>query len=288
MNSMPHLSTATPTGLHQHLKDDTNNGDLGLSSPTKARHSIRNQRINPSFDKTTGTNGYNLPMRGGSFSSRLDQAMYSRHTPSKQRNYTTPRSTYHDANGGDLYLNGAQDENTYYYHQHQQQQQQQPPNVMSSTQRLNGSTFDITASRKPILINKSNTFNGPTNGTGHNGNYNSAQELHRSEPITDKNNSTRVIVKGTTSKEQLITTLKYRQTSSIPAAGGTTTTANIPDERQPSARSQKSRDANISYAYTNVKKYIEENDLMTPEKEQSIRKWIVDVEKYRNQFEKLE
>ena len=190
---------------------------------------------------------------------------------------TNSKASFQDSNTGDIYLNGIQDENTYYYHQQHQ------PNIMSSTQRLNGSTFDITASRKPFLINKSNTFNVPTNGTGHQGNYTSTQELHRSETITDKTNPTRVVVvKGATSK--------HRQTSNIPAGGVTTTAtaANIPDERQPSAQSYKSRDANISYAYTNVKKYIEENDLMTPEKEQSIRKWATDVEKYRHQFEKIE
>ena len=82
---MPHLSIA-PTGVHQHLKDDTNNGDLSSSSPSKARHITRNQRTNVGFDKTSGANGYNLPMRGGSYSSRLDQVMYPRHTASKQRN----------------------------------------------------------------------------------------------------------------------------------------------------------------------------------------------------------
>jgi hypothetical protein len=37
-----------------------------------------------------------------------------------------------------------------------------------------------------------------------------------------------------------------------------------------------------------VKKYIEENDLMSPEKEQTIRNWVIDVEKYRNQLQKIE
>jgi hypothetical protein len=37
-----------------------------------------------------------------------------------------------------------------------------------------------------------------------------------------------------------------------------------------------------------VKKYIEENDLMSPEKEQIIRNWVLDVEKYRHQLQKIE
>ncbi|CAF4665241.1 unnamed protein product, partial [Rotaria socialis] len=101
------------------------------------------------------------------------------------------------------------------------------------------------------------------------------------------------------SKEPLITSQKFRQTSSIqttttPAGGAiTATTTSIPaviqtGERHPSAQTFKSRDPNISYAYTDVKKYIDENDLMSSEKEQIIRNWIVDVEKHRHQQQKID
>jgi hypothetical protein len=47
-----------------------------------------------------------------------------------------------------------------------------------------------------------------------------------------------------------------------------------------------SRDVNDSYAYTNVQQYIEENELMTPEKHQSIKKWIKDVNFWYEDWEK--
>ncbi|CAF3979567.1 unnamed protein product [Rotaria sp. Silwood2] len=294
-NSNAHPSTSTsPTGHQQNIKDDINNGDLHLSSATKSLRTTRLQRTNSHLDKAPGLNGYGLPMRSESYrSSRLDYGIRSRHTSSKQRTYVNSKTSFHDANGGDIHLNGAPDENTYY-----QQQQQQQMNMMSSTQRINGSTFDLTANRKLLSPNKSNTFNYPANGTGHHNYYNSAQELHRSETNIDRNNLTRFAARGTASKEQLITAQKFRQTSSIltattPAAGTTTTTSNTPafiqpGERHPSAQSYKSRDPNMSYAYTDVKKYIEENDLMSPEKEQIIRNWIVDVEKHRHQLQKID
>ncbi|CAM4987667.1 unnamed protein product, partial [Rotaria socialis] len=137
-------------------------------------------------------------------------------------------------------------------------------------------------------------FNYPANGTGgHHPYYNSTQELHRSETTNEKNNATRFPA------QPLITSQKFRQTSSIqttttPAGGAiTATTTSIPaviqtGERHPSAQTFKSRDPNISYAYTDVKKYIDENDLMSSEKEQIIRNWIVDVEKHRHQQQKID
>jgi hypothetical protein len=277
-NSMLHMptSSASPPQQQQHVRDDFNNGDLHVSPTAKSRHVTRLQRTNSHLDKTPGTTGYGLPMRSESYrSSRLDYGIKPRNTSSKQRTYVNSKTSFHEINNGDFYLSGAQDENIYY---HQQQQQM---NLLSSTQRLNGSTFDLTASRKPISPNKSNTFNIPTNVTGQHGYYSSAQELHRSETNLDRNNFGRFTGRGTTSKEQIVSTPKYRHTS-----GGQTTTT--PAERHSSAQSYKSRDPNVSYAYTDVKKYIEENDLMSQEKEQIIQNWIVDVEKYRNQLQKIE
>ena len=290
-NSMAHLPTSSSPTIHQqHIRDETNNPDLHLSSATKSLRTTRLQRTSSHLDKAPGMNGYGLPIRSESYrSSRLDYGMRPQRTSSKQRHYVNSKNSLHDINAGELYLSGTQDENAYY---HQQQM-----NIMSSTQRLNGSTLDLNASRKPISTHKSNTFNFPANGTGHHAYYNSTQELHRSETTVDRNNLTRFAARGTGSKEQLISTQKYRQTSSMlttttPAAVPMTisnTPANLhPGERHPSAQSYKSRDPNMSYAYTDVKKYIEENDLMSPEKEQSIRNWIIDVEKYRHQLQKIE
>jgi hypothetical protein len=50
--------------------------------------------------------------------------------------------------------------------------------------------------------------------------------------------------------------------------------------------SHVTRDPNDSYAYTNVQQYIEENDLMPPEKADSIRKWIGKVNSCFEDWEK--
>jgi hypothetical protein len=281
---MLHLATSSSPTAHQ---QDTHNGDLHLSSAAKSRHPTRMQRTNSHLDKSPGGNGFGLPMRSESYrSSRLDYGLRPRHTSSKQRNYVNSKTSFHEINGGEFYVSGTQDENIHYH-----PQQAQQINIISSTQRLAGSSFDLTASRKPLSPNKPNTFNIQANGTGHHGYFNSTQELHRS----DTTNLTKFAARGTTttSKEQLPMTSKYRQTSSVPInptiAGGTTTaTSNTPGERHASAQSYKSRDPNISYAYTDVKKYIEENELMSPEKEQIIRNWIIDVEKHRHQLQKIE
>ncbi|CAM4949726.1 unnamed protein product [Rotaria socialis] len=293
----PSASSSSPNGHYQQqqqqVKEDTNNGDLHLSSAAKSLRTSRLQRTNSHLDKTPGLNAFGLPARSESYrSSRLDYGVRSRNTSSKQRTYVNSKTSFHEINAGDLPINGTQDENAFYH--------QQPLNILSSTQRLNGSTFDLTASRKVLSPNKSNTFNYPANGTGgHHPYYNSTQELHRSETTNEKNNATRFPARNTLSKEPLITSQKFRQTSSIqttttPAGGAiTATTTSIPaviqtGERHPSAQTFKSRDPNISYAYTDVKKYIDENDLMSSEKEQIIRNWIVDVEKHRHQQQKID
>ena len=56
--------------------------------------------------------------------------------------------------------------------------------------------------------------------------------------------------------------------------------------RAQSKLSLLSRDVNDSYAYTDVKQYIEENDLMPPEKAESIKRWIKDVNMCYDDWEK--
>lgn len=260
--SMPHLST-TPLAHHQSLRGDLNQADSHVSSGTKSRLITRNQKTSINLEKTSGSNGFNLPARGNAYhSTRLDANNYPRQATSKQRTHISSKSSLHDPNSGDVHLNGIPDENSHYF--------PQQTTIMNNPQRLNSSTFDISASRKPFFVNKSTSLNTATNG-----NYNSARELYRSDTNVDKTTATRFTIRGTSASKQ-------RQTSSMIMM------ANVPNERERSAQSYKSRDPNISYAYTNVKKYIEENDLMTPEKEHSIRNWIVDVEKHRNEFQKLE
>jgi hypothetical protein len=277
-NSMLHLPTSSsPIGHQQQTREEMNNNDPLVSSTARSRQPVRLQRTNSHLDKSPGTNGYGLPMRSESYrTSRLDYGLRARHTPSRQRNYVNSKSSFHEMNGGEFYLTGTQDENIYY---HQQQQQM---NLLSSAQRLNGSTLDLTGNRKILSSNKSNTFNVPSNGIANQGYYNSSQELQRSETNIDRNNVSRFGGRGTTSKEQIVSIPKYRHISGVP------TTSHTQGERHSSAQSYKSRDANISYAYTDVKKYIEENDLMSTEKEQTIRNWIIDVDKHRHQLQKLE
>ncbi|CAF2985604.1 unnamed protein product [Rotaria socialis] len=278
------LHIPTPSSPQQNFREDMNNGDLLVSPTAKSRHTARFQRTNSHLDKSPATVGYGLPMRSESYrSSRLDYGgMRPRHTSSKQRNYVNSKTSFHEVNSGEFYLTSAQDENIYYHPQQQQQQQQM--SLMSSTQRLNGSTLDITASRKPLSPNRTNTYNVPMNGTAQHNYFTSSQELHRSETNIDRNNNYgRFTGRGTTSKEQIVSAPKYRHSSTTPVV-----MSNAPGERHPSAQSYKSRDANISYAYTDVKKYIDENDLMSPEKEQIIRNWVIDVEKHRHHLQKFE
>ena len=56
--------------------------------------------------------------------------------------------------------------------------------------------------------------------------------------------------------------------------------------RNHSRLSHITRDVNDSYAYTNVQQYIEENDLMPPEKAHSIKKWIIEVNSNYDDWEK--
>lgn len=61
---------------------------------------------------------------------------------------------------------------------------------------------------------------------------------------------------------------------------------NLKATRPISRLSHVSRDVNDSYAYSNVKQYIEENDLMPPEKADSIRRWVKQVNLCVDDWEK--
>lgn len=58
---------------------------------------------------------------------------------------------------------------------------------------------------------------------------------------------------------------------------------NIPSSVDEKASSERTwhtwRDVNDSYAYSDVKQYIEDNELMTSEKEEWIKKWVIEVDK---------
>lgn len=56
--------------------------------------------------------------------------------------------------------------------------------------------------------------------------------------------------------------------------------------RSQSIISHTTRDVNDSYAYTNVQQYIEENDLMPPEKAHTIKKWVKEVNSNFDDWEK--
>lgn len=277
------LQVPAATTPQQYSRDDMNNVDLLLASTPKTRQTSRLQRTNSHVDRTPGPMSYGLPLRNESYrSSRLDYSNRGRHNSSRQRTYVTSKSTFHDLNNGDFYLSNAQDENAYYHHQQQM-------NLLNSSQRINVSTFDVTANRKPLSAAKSNSFHVAPNGTTQASFYNSPQELHRSETTIDRSHLTRFGGRATNSKEQFVSTAKHRHTSDQPNSTTPAVNSNAAaGERHPSAKSYKSRDPNVSYAYNDVKKYIEDNDLMSPEKERLIRNWILDVEKYRHQLQKIE
>ena len=267
----------SPNGYSSTLRDDGNNGDFLMTTNGKTRPTGRIHRTSSNIDKSSGTTGHALPIRSESYrSSRLDYGgLRSRNPSSKQRHYISSKTSFYDINAGEFYVNGAQDENLYYH-------QQSPMNMINSSQRLNGSSFELNTSRKPFAASRSNTFNMPQNAHVY---HSSSQDLHRHESNLERNYSTtRIAGRGLLSKEQIGSTSKYRHTSSAMPASHSTT----PAERPSDAHSYKSRDPNDSYAYNNVKKYIEENELMSPEKEQIIRNWILDVEKYRHQLQKVD
>ena len=277
------LQIPAATTPQQYSRDDMNNVDLLLATNPKSRQASRLHRTSSQVDRTPGPTSYGLPMRNESYrTSRVDYSIRGRNTPSRQRNYVTSKSTFHDLNTGDFYLTNAQDENAYHHHQQQM-------NLLNSSQRINVSTYDVTASRKPLSAAKSNSFHVAPNGTTQQSFYNPSQELHRSETTMDRSHLARFAGRATNSKEQFVSTPKHRQTSDQPNSTALAANGNTPaGERHPSAKSYKSRDPNVSYAYNDVKKYIEDNDLMSPEKERLIRNWVLDVEKYRHQLQKIE
>ena len=293
---MMHLPTSSSPVIGQ---QDHHNGEYFLSSATKSRHATRLQRTNSHLDNKGIPGTFALPLRSDSYrSTNFDFGVRPRHTSSKQRSYVNSKASSHEMNSGEVYLSNGPDESP------------GPSSaVNNTTQRLNVSSFDLTTSRKSLSPNKSISFNGPV----HHAYHTSTNELHRSDTNIERNNLTRFALRGTVSKEHPVTTTpavvgaanalassttmasKYRQTSSFPAAntpgvvvGQNSTTPATAGDRHPSAQSYQSRDPNVSYAYNDVKKYIEENELMSPEKEQVIRYWIMDVEKYRHQLTKIE
>jgi len=258
-----------PSLSPQHSRDDMNNDDLVVSTTTKSFHPIRRRHTNSLLEKSLGTADYNLLMRKDSYrSSQLNNNIRPQQISSKDRNYVTSKTSFYEVNEKDLHLNGTSDENI----------NVQPTNSFPTTQRLYGSTFDLAANKKPFSPNKSRSFNIPATGTvQQHDHYNSTQEF-------SNNDLTHFTGHGTISKEQIVPTTKPHQTTSTAGA----VVLHTPGERHPSAQSYESRDPNKSYAYTDVKKYIIENDLMSPEKEQTIQNWILDIEKHRHELQKIE
>jgi hypothetical protein len=250
----------------QHTRDDMNNDDLVVSTTTKSFHPTRRRHTNSLLEKSLGTADYNLLMRKDSYrSSQLNNNIRPQQISSKDRNYVMSKTSFYEVNEKDLHLNGTSDENINI-------QQQQQTNSFPNTQRLYASTFDLPANKNPFSPNKSRSFNIPATGTvQQHDHYNSTQEF-------SNNDLTHFADRGTISKEQIVPTTK--STATI--------VSHTPGERHPSAQSYESRDPNKSYAYTDVKKYIEENGLMSPEKEQTIQNWIIDIEKHRHELQKIE
>jgi hypothetical protein len=204
-------------------------------------------------------------MRNESYrSSRLDNGARARHVSSKQRQLTTSKTSVFDITYGEIFINGLQDENIYY--------NQQPT---LGSQHLNGASFDLSNNRKPLTTNRSNTINVPSYEQHTHVARSALQDRHRQETTVDQRDAR--------SKGQTGSVSRHRQLSTTQAVGTSTTL-----DRQSPVTSHRSRDPNDSYAYTDVKKYIEENDLMPSHKERFIHDWIMDVEKYRDQLRKVD
>ncbi|CAF1325592.1 unnamed protein product [Adineta ricciae] len=283
--SIPHVPISPQL---QHTRTDTtNHADLILSSATKPYHATKRRHTNSFLDKTSGAVDYSPSMRRDVDRTQLpNNALRTRHISSKQRSYVNSKTSFYEINEKDIHAGIPLGGNT------------PPVNPISSTQRLYESTFDLTANKKPLSPNKSRSFHVPANNLSQQVHYASAQDVHGHEIVQDPNDYAQYGIHRATSKEQIVPALKYRRASGdqsvttatqAPVASTTSmVTTYSPGERHASAQSYESRDPNISYAYTNVKKYIDENDLMSPEKEKLIRKWIFDVEKHRQDFQKAE
>lgn len=262
-------SSSSPIVSRDENNQQNNHSDLFLSSAAKNRQQNKVQRTNSHSENKA--NGFIQPNRSESYrSSNFDYALRGRHTSSKQRSYVNSKASSHDVTPNDFHQNNSQDETL-----------NQSSQIISNNQRMNVSSFDLTTSRKAFSPNKSISFNFATNGVSY---RNSPHDLRRSETNLERNNLTRFALRGTVPKEQN----KGNQTASNGQMSSATPGPMTTNERHPSAQSYKSRDPNISYAYNDVKKYIEENDLMSAEKEQCIRNWVIDVEKYRGQLQKIE
>ncbi|CAF0734482.1 unnamed protein product [Adineta steineri] len=289
-NGTSHENTAAPTGrsmlqipspLQQHHpRDDMNNADVLLASPAKPYHAIRRRHTNSFLDKSPGATDYSTSMRKETDRPQyLHHGIRSRQVSSKQRNYVNSKTTYHEINDKDMYASSILDGSNHHI------------NSYANTHRLYDSTLDLATNRKPLSSNKSKSFHVPATGVNQQGHYNSTQDFHINDINNDRMDFSHFDVPRTTSKEQIVPQVKYRRTSGGQTATTTataTTAAYKSGERHASAQTYESRDPNISYAYTNVKKYIEENELMSQEKEQVIRNWINDVEKNRQHFQKIE
>ncbi|UJR31611.1 hypothetical protein I4U23_019094 [Adineta vaga] len=268
--------------LH-HTRDVPTHADLLLSSTPKSYHAMRRRHTNSFLDKAPGIVDYSVSMRKETDRSQVfNNGLRTRQMSSKQRNYVSSKTSFCDVNEKDIHTNMPLGGNT------------PPINPISNTQRLHESTYDLSTNRKPFSSNKSRSFNVPANNSSQQVHYNSTQNIHSNEPVHERTDYTNFGLGRRTSKEQITPTTKYRRASGDQSVTTVTAVAAPPPPpsvvtytsgvRHPSAQSYESRNPNISYAYTNVKKYIEENALMSPEKEQVIRKWIMNVEKYRHDF----
>ncbi|XP_048730473.1 uncharacterized protein LOC125647719 [Ostrea edulis] len=88
---------------------------------------------------------------------------------------------------------------------------------------------------------------------------------------------------NTKDRQEKKTKTELQQKSSSSGQTPVLNGGNVPSSVDEKASSERTwhtwRDINDSYAYTNVKQYIEENELMTTEKEDWIKKWVVEVDK---------
>ena len=258
----PSSTSASPAGHRSHAaRNDLTNIDLLQSSTSISRSTGNMRTVNNRADRSPADAGHTLPLLHDKHRSSRPRL-----APSKQ---LTSKMSFHDMTSGEFYFSGTKNE-----------QSQPQISVTNRPAHLNRPHIHRSNNRKVFSSNKSNEIPHPAPGTSIQASQSSLQEAHRTEPTADTQSHTQSDAHGPSSKENMASTGKYRSTSDAFAAKH-----HLPMDRH---RSSQSRDANISYAYTDVRKYIADNELMSPEREQMIRAWVADVEQYRHELQMID
>ena len=256
----PSSTSASPAGHRSHAaRNDLTNIDLFQSSTTMSRSTGNMRTVNTRADRSLLDAGHTLPLLRDNHRSHR-----SRLVPSKPPTDLNSNMSFHDMTSGEFYFSSTKNE---------QPQTNRPAHLnRPHIHRSNG--------RKVFSSNKSNEATHPTQTSSVQASQSSLHEAHRLQPTAEAHSRTQSDARGPSSKENMTLNSRNRSTSDTFAAK-----PHLPLDRH---RSSQSRDPNVSYAYTDVRKYIADNELMSPEREQMIRAWVADVEQYRHELQMID